>query len=218
MTAADIVGWMAALVAISISIPQIILLVRTRSTAGLSLLAWQAILAITLAWTVHGFLLDALNMIVPNAISVVLAAVVLVLTLRERGLRPVRVFLPGVVTAAVMVGVDLLFGTTGYGLVAMVVAVVANAGQGVDLVRSRSIAGVAPGFLFAQLTNQILWLAWGVLVQDQGTVMASVATGLIALFNAVWWLLRSFGLRPLFVRPEPAGLPGSGTAQVSCEA
>lgn len=217
MTAADLVGWLAALAAIVISIPQIVLLARNRSTAGLSLLAWQAILAITLAWTVHGFLIEALNMIVPNAISVVLAAVVLGLTRRERGLRPVPVFLPGVATALVMVGVDLAFGTSGYGLVAMLVAVVANAGQGVNLVRSCSIAGVAPGFLFAQLLNQLLWLVWATMVQDAGTLMASTSTGLIALFNVVWWLLRTFGLRPLFVRPEPVGLPGTGTAQVSCE-
>ncbi|MGC3954277.1 MAG: SemiSWEET family transporter [Propionicimonas sp.] len=217
MSLAEVVGWLAALAAIVLGIPQVVRLVRTRSTAGLSTVAWQASLAICLGWLVHGFQIGALNMIVPNGFGALPAVAVLLLVLRERRLNPVRLFAPVAVVAAGMITVDLMLGSTWYGLVATGAAVVANAGQGVQLVRAPSIQGVAPGFLLVQLANQVLWLGWGFLVNDSGTQIASISTGVIALFNVVWWLLRSAGLRPLFVRPQVGGLVPDEAAQVSCQ-
>lgn len=210
-----IVGWLAALTAITLGAPQVVRLIRTRSTAGLSIIAWQASLAISIAWTVHGVLIDALNMIVPNAFAAFPATGVLMLVMRERRLNPIRLFAPSAVIAAAMIATDLVFGSAGFGVVAVVVAATANAGQGLELVRSPSIAGVSPGFLMLQLANQAVWLVWALLVDDPGTLITSICTGLIALFNVVWWALRRSGLRPMFVRSSAAPVSSGEDAQVS---
>lgn len=218
MTAAEIVGWAGALTAISIGIPQVVRLIRTRSTAGVSLVTWQAVLALNIGWGVHGLLLDALNMVVSNAFSVIASLMVLGLIRRERHRGPLSLLMPSGMIAAVMIAVDLALGSTWFGAVAVVVSLVANAGQGISLVRSVSIAGVAPGFLVAQLLNQLLWLAWALLVADSGTLISSASTGLVASFNLVWWLLRRFGMPAIFVRPATGQVVATEPAGVSSEA
>jgi uncharacterized protein with PQ loop repeat len=190
MTPVDLFGWLGALTATILGIPQAVRLVRTRDTSGVSLLAWQAILAINIAWTSHGIVLQQPAMIVPNALALAATVPVLVVLARSHGLDLLRVFLPGLLGAAAMIGVDLLVGSAAYGVVALVPALIANAGQGVALVRS---------------PNQALWLAWAVLMPDQGTQITAVVTGLVAVFNLSWWLLRRAGLPAFFVVGQAEG-------------
>jgi hypothetical protein len=64
---------------------------------------------------------------------------------------------------------------------------------------------VAPGFLAIQVANQALWLAWAVLMPDQGTQITAVVTGLVAVVNLSWWLLRRAGLPAFFVVGQAEG-------------
>lgn len=57
MTPVDIVGWSATVLGTILGVPQLVRLLRTRSVAGLSLIAWQATLSINIGWTVHGLLI-----------------------------------------------------------------------------------------------------------------------------------------------------------------
>jgi len=67
VTPVDVVGWLGALTATILGIPQAIRLLRTSDTRGVSLVAWQAILAINIGWTSHGIVLGQPAMIVPGA-------------------------------------------------------------------------------------------------------------------------------------------------------
>lgn len=205
MTPVDVVGWLGALTATILGIPQAIRLLRTSDTRGVSLVAWQAILAINIGWTSHGIVLGQPAMIVPNALALAATVPVLVVLARSHGLGPLQVFLPGLLGAAAMIGVDLLLGSAGYGLAALVPALIANAGQGIALVRSPVVVGVAPGFLLIQVVNQALWLVWALLVPDRGTQITAVVTGLVAVFNLAWWLLRRAGLPAFFTSGQAEG-------------
>jgi hypothetical protein len=153
----------------------------------------------------HGVRIGAVNMIIPNAVGLCTATVILRLIIRARGLNPVRVFVPGLAGALAMVALDYLLGAAVFGTVAVVPAVIANAGQSIALVRSPRITGVAPLFLVGQVLNQTLWFWWSLHAVDHGTMITAPATGAIALFNLVWWTLRRAGLRELPARPNPPG-------------
>lgn len=195
MTLVVLVGWGAAFVGTVLGLPQLIRLIRTRSVEGLSLPMWQAILALNLAWTSHGMILGQANMIVPNILG--LASTVPILFLMARELqRPIAgVLLPGVLVAGGMVAVDLAFGTAAYGVVAVFPALFANAGQCLELIRSPRVVGVSPVFLVGAVLNQVLWLGWGLLVNDAGTIITATVTLVVTVFNLFWWVLRRFGLR-----------------------
>ena len=212
----EIVGWLATCVAALLAVPQIVRLVRTRSTDGLSLLLWQAMLAINLGWLSHGLLLGAANMVVTNLLGLASTLTILVLLIRARRLRAWRVMLPAVLGGVVIIAVDLLLGPAAFGVAALIPALVSNAGQGVKLVRSPRITGVSPVFLAGQVVNQVLWFTWALMVEDQGTMIAAPVSGAVQLLNLIWWVLRRTGLRPLFVRPVPVEV-APRSSQVSCE-
>ena len=56
-------------------------------------------------------------------------------------------------------------------------------------------------------------LSWAILVPDAGTMIFATVTGLITVFNLIWWSLRILGLRPLPAaghrRPPSHGQPAS---------
>lgn len=200
MSPVEIVGWLGALTATLLGVPQAWRLIRTRNIEGLSLVAWQANLVINIGWTVHGIVLNQWNMIIPNSLAMSATLPILILMQRELGLRLFRVLLPGVLGGVAMVLVDVFAGSAAFGSVALIPALLANAGQSVALVRSPRVVGVSPGFLVTQVVNQAVWLIWAVMLPDSGTQIAAFVTGCVAVFNLVWWLLRQFGLRAFAVR------------------
>lgn len=200
MSPVEIVGWLGALTATLLGVPQAWRLIRTRNIEGLSLVAWQANLVINIGWTVHGIVLNQWNMIIPNSLAMSATLPILILMQRELKLRLFRVLLPGVLGGVAMILVDVFAGSAAFGSVALIPALLANAGQSVALVRSPRVVGVSPGFLVTQVVNQAVWLIWAVMLPDSGTQIAAFVTGCVAVFNLVWWLLRQFGLRAFAVR------------------
>jgi uncharacterized protein with PQ loop repeat len=194
-----LVGWAAALVGTILGLPQMVRLARTRNVEGLSLPAWQIILGLNIGWTSHGIILGQLNLIVPNILGLVSTLPILFLMSRELGRPLPKVMLPGIVLGIGMIATDLLFGTAVYGLVALWPALFANIGQTLELVRSPRVVGVSPFFLIAGVLNQALWLWWGTLVADAGTMITATTTLGITSVNLVWWLMRQAGLRSFLV-------------------
>lgn len=206
MTGVDFLGWVAAAVGIVLGLPQLVHLIRTRHTEGVSLLAWQALLVLNLSWGVHGVLIGQLNMIVTNGFGLLTTVPILVLMTRSRGLNLVRVLLPGLLGAALVISAELAFGGQGFGLAALIPGTVVNAAQTVELVRSPSVAGISPTFLTLAVVNQGLWLSWALLIPDVGTITAASAAVAVTALNLLWWVLRRFGLRPFFassIGPAP---------------
>jgi len=199
VTLVILVGWAAALVGTVLGLPQMVRLARTRNVEGLSLPAWQIILGLNIGWTSHGVILGQLNLILPNILGLASSLPILFLMARELGRPLPKVLLPGIVLGIGMIATDLLFGTAVYGLVALWPALFANIGQTLELVRSPRVVGVSPFFLIAGVLNQALWLWWGTLVADAGTMITATTTLGITSVNLVWWIMRQAGLRSFLV-------------------
>lgn len=195
-----ILGWVAAAVGVSIGLPQTVRLLRTRDVSGLSVPGLQAVLVINLAWAIHGFRVAQASMVTVNIICLGTTLLILGLVARELGLNLLRLSLPSLAAAAAMVSVDVAFGAAAFGTVAIIPAAIATAAQSLELVRAPRVEGVSPASLVLNAINQLLWMTWGFLVPEPGTMVSSSVTLAIAVFNLVWWGLRMLGLRS-FGRP-----------------
>jgi len=213
----EVLGWAAAVSGTVLGLPQMLRLLRTRRVDGLSLTAWQAMLVVNLGWAAHGISIGQLPQIVTSALSLCSTIPILCLMARELQRRWPLVLLPGLLAAAVLISVDQLLGTAGFGIAVLIPTVVASAGQSLELVRSEGIVGVSGAFLILAVVNQALWLTWARLVPDVGSMIAAAVTLIITAFNLTWWSLRRLGLRPLLVGESPAHdgrvreAPGPGT-------
>lgn len=204
MTGVEVIGWAAAVVGTGLGVPQLARLARTRSTAGLSLVAWQAILTLNLCWFAHGVKINQPNMIVPNVLGLATTLPVLYLMSRDLRLNPLRVMLPGALGAAVLVLIDVGIRGPTFGVFSLVPAVVANLGQSIEVIRAEAVTGLSPVFLVLGLVNQILWLSWAIGIQEVSSTISSGTIAAIVTFTLVWYSLRRLGLRPMFARDAAA--------------
>jgi uncharacterized protein with PQ loop repeat len=199
MSLVIMVGWVAALVGTVLGLPQMVRLARTRNIEGLSLPAWQLILGLNIGWTSHGVVLGQLNLILPNVLGLASTLPILFLMSRELDRPLPKILVPGILLGLGMIATDIIFGTAVYGMVALWPALFANVGQTLELIRSPRVAGVSPFFLIAGVLNQALWLWWGLLVNDAGTMITATSTLGITSVNLIWWLMRQLGLRSFLV-------------------
>ena len=131
-----------------------------------------------------------------SALALLTTVPILYLMAQQMGRNFVWTLVPGLGLAAVMILVDQAFGSGAYGVVAIIPAVLAGAGQSVALVRAEHVRGVSTPFLVLAVVNQLIWVAWAVLVADLGTIIAATTTGAIAVFNLGWYTARRLGLPP----------------------
>jgi uncharacterized protein with PQ loop repeat len=203
VSAVEVIGWVATASGTILGLPQLLRLVRTGRVAGLSLTAWQAMLVVNLSWTAHGISIGQIPQILTSALSLCSTVPILYLMARELQRHFLPVLLPGLLGAGALIAVDQAFGSAAFGTVAIIPAVVSNAGQSIELVRSPRIVGVSVLFLIFAVVNQGLWLSWALLVPDIGTVIVATVTGTITVFNLIWWSLRILGLRPFLLPALP---------------
>ena len=204
MIAVEVIGWAGTVSGTILGLPQVLRLVRTRRVEA-ALTAWRA------CWwsthlIAHGISIGQVPQIVTSALSLCCTVPILHLMARELQRHLVPVLLPALLAAGVLIAIDQLLGSAAFGAAAIIAAVVANAGQSIELVRAKRIVGVSVLFLILAVVNQGLWLSWAILVPDIGTMIFATVTGIITVFNLTWWSLRMLGLRPLFA----AGSPGQG--------
>lgn len=202
-----IIGWAATAVGATLGLPQLFRILRTHSVAGMSLLAWQNMLVIGLAWFAHGLSIGQAPQIVTTTIGTLITLPILLLMVRHLERRLLPVLLPCLIAAAALIAVDRIFGSTVFGIIAIVPAVLSNAGQSVELVRAVSLHGVSLVFVVAATVNQVLWLVWGILIGDPGSTISAVSGLVIVGFNLVWLLLRRAGLRAFFPRRTDVEAP-----------
>ena len=50
--------------------------------------------------------------------------------------------------------------------------------------------------------NQLLWLAWGLLIADPGTIITTAMISVLTGLNLLWYVLRRLGLRAFFAPGE----------------
>ena len=196
MSAVEVIGWAGTLSGTILGLPQVLRLARTGRVDGLSLTAWRAMLVVNLIWTAHGISIGQAPQICDQCPEPVLHRPHPV----SDGARTAAPLAAG--AAAGAAGrrgsdcVDQILGSATFGAAAIIAAVVANAGQSIELVRAKRIVGVSL-FLILAVVNQALWLSWAILVPDIGTMIFATVTGTITAFNLIWWSLRMLGLQPL---------------------
>jgi uncharacterized protein with PQ loop repeat len=190
VSAVEIIGWAGTVSGTILGLPQVLRLVRTRRVDGLSLTAWRAMLVVNLIWTAHGISIGQVPQIVTSALSLCSTVPILYLMARDLQRHLLPVLLPGLLAAGALIAVDQILGSATFGAAAIIAAVVANAGQSIELVRAPRIVGVSVLFLILAVVNQALWLSWAIMVPDIGTMIFATVTGLITVFNLIWWSLR----------------------------
>jgi MtN3 and saliva related transmembrane protein len=84
MKLVDLLGLAAATLTTGCFVPQVVRLWRTRNAEGISLVTFAAFSAGVALWLGYGLILGALPIILSNAITLVLAIAIIVLTVRFR--------------------------------------------------------------------------------------------------------------------------------------
>ncbi|MEO7586488.1 MAG: PQ-loop domain-containing transporter [Arachnia sp.] len=190
MTALDILGWVAASFGMASAFPQLYRLLRTRSSAGVSLSLFQLNAAATGAWALHGFMVGVPQMQYPNLVLMISSFAVCILVLRDRksSLFP-ALLLPPVISAALF-GVDLLAGALIFGFVVAAPFVVGQISQLRTMHASRDLSGVSLPFLSVAFFVQGLWLVWGILYGETSITVCATLLGTLSLVNLLYFLHR----------------------------
>ena len=190
MTALDILGWVAASFGMASAFPQLYRLLRTRSSAGVSLSLFQLNAAATGAWALHGFMVGVPQMQYPNLVLMISSFAVCILVLRDRksSLFP-ALLLPPVISAALF-GVALLAGALIFGFVVAAPFVVGQISQLRTMHASRDLSGVSLPFLSVAFFVQGLWLVWGILYGETSITVCATLLGTLSLINLLYFLHR----------------------------
>jgi len=191
----DIVGWIAAAIGISASVPQVWRVLRSGTSAGISMRLWQISLATTAAWAVHGFLVGSAQMQLPNILGAALALVILVFVLRDRAQRFLPVAVVTALLALALVAIDVLWGPVAFGLIVAVPQLVGQIAQLRSLLVTPDPAGVSAPFLGTFLLGQGLWFVYGIAFNDWALIICAGAMVVVASINLVTCLVRQRGAR-----------------------
>ena len=159
-------GWVAAVLAATVALPQVVRLIRARTSAGISLTAWRLTFAANLAWSMHGVHTGHLNVTLPNLVFASLSFTILFQLRRDRGLGWLATFLPSAVLALTAFGSDLALGPVAFAVAAGVPSILAQLMQFRELVVAPRIGGVSLPFLGLNVVNQILWFTWSLQVGE----------------------------------------------------
>ena len=190
MSPLDILGWVAASLGMASALPQLCRLLRTRSSAGVSLSLFQLNAAATGAWAMHGFMVGVPQMQYPNMILTVSSLAVCVLVLRDRGSRLFPALLLPPVLSLALFGVDLLAGALIFGFVVAAPFVVGQVSQLRTMHASTDLSGVSLPFLSVAFIVQAVWLVWGILYGETSITVCASLLGTLSLANLIYFLHR----------------------------
>lgn len=190
MTALDILGWVAASFGMASALPQLFRLLRTRSSAGVSVSLFQLNAGATGAWAMHGVMVGVPQMQYPNLILTVssLAVVILVLKDRKESLFP-TLLVPPLISLALF-GIDLWAGALVFGFVVAAPFVVGQVAQLREMIESLDLTGLSLPFLSIAFFVQALWLTWGILYGETSITVCASLLGTLSLVNLVYYLYR----------------------------
>ena len=193
MPVIDIVGWLAAALSAALSLPQLVRLIRAGTSAGLSLLLWQCLMAAGFGWTVHGISVGRPNMWLPNLALALCAVAIIRLIARDRQVNRVQAWALPLALLATLVTIDAIWGAVAYGFATSVPQVIGAAAQLIDILRSVDITGVSPFFVTMAVVVQGVWLWWGVMAQAGAVLVSATANGFVVLLTLIAYLARRLG-------------------------
>ncbi|GAA3693843.1 hypothetical protein GCM10022204_06990 [Microlunatus aurantiacus] len=187
-------GWFAAALAATVALPQVVKLLRNRTTAGISLTAWRLTLAANIAWTGHGFVVGHANIWLPNLMFMICSVIILNQLRRDRVLTWGATFGPSLVLGLATLGLDVTYGALVFAIAAGLPSVIAQMLQFQELVVAPRISGVSLPFLAMNWVTQAAWLSWALLVGEQSITMVASTMGVLMGLNLLWAVLRRQGV------------------------
>ena len=172
------------------SVPQVVRIIRARTSAGVSMRLWQLTAATTAAWAAHGFLVGSLQMQIPNVLTASLALGILIFVLRDRKQAIFPQLVIASLIAAALVSIDMWQGALAFGLIVAVPQLFGQASQLRALLNTPDPAGVSAPFLGVFALGQMLWFAYGITFNDWALMVVASSMSVIALINLVVCLIR----------------------------
>lgn len=203
MTFIEIWGWLAAAFTATLSLPQLIRLLRVRTSAGLSLLSWQMMLAANIPWVAHGVMTNRMNLALPNAALFVCTILILRMIRRDRGLGLLQTYAMGTIAGVAAFGVDVIFGAAAFGTLVTIPQAIGQLAQLRDLLRLRDIRGLSWVFLTVSFGLQFMWIYWAFAVNDNAVKVAASMMAILAGANLLVYVLRRLDVI------KPPGGPGT---------
>lgn len=187
----DVLGWVAACTGMVSGLPQLVRILRGRTSAGVSLPMWQLNVAALYAWSCHGLHIGQFSLLISNLLLAVTSTAVVVMICRDRKQSVWVKLVPPLLLSAFLFGViDLLLGPLVYGLVAVLPLAVGQVTQFLDLRSSADISGVSGGFLVVNMLVQALWLVWALLMGEYAVTAASTVMTTLTGLNLGFYLWR----------------------------
>ena len=191
----EVFGWVAAAIGVASNLPQLIRILRARTSAGVSLRLWQISAATTGAWMVHGFLVQKGQMQWPNLLMSLLGLVIVVFVLRDRKQAVAPQLVLPVVLAAALSGSELLFGAMAFGLVIAVPQLYGQVSQLREMVSAPDLSGVSVGYLSIMLVVQVMWFIFGLYTFDWALIICAGAMTAVCSINLTVFIVRHPGAR-----------------------
>ncbi len=182
MSFAAALGWLAAALSGSLSIPQVFRIIRTRSVAGLNLLTWQTLLIAGVSWSAHGILVDRAQILLPNAVMMLGGAIVLAQIQKAQALPTVAVWVFPLAASASSIALDYALGPVVFAVMMVVPAVIGQLAQYREIRNARDVSGISPAMLLINPVAQALWLTYALVTWELSIIC--VATVLIVVMTA----------------------------------
>jgi uncharacterized protein with PQ loop repeat len=190
----DILGWIGAVTGALVALPQVVRILRTSATTGISPLTWRLLIGVNLAWMAHGVITHHPNIVVSNTVYALCTSTILILLWRHRGIRLWQLFVPGILLGALMVAVDVFSGPIAFAVIAFIPAALSQIAQLRSLVVSRSVHGVSLWWLAYCVLNQTIWLSWAVLANEISVMIVATGLGILMTLNLILGVLRRLNL------------------------
>lgn len=186
----EALGWFAATLGMSAAVPQLVRLLRSRTSAGLSVLLWQLSVGGSGAWTLHGFHVGKLQLQMPNIVCTVLFTAILWLILRDRGLPLMPKLVMPIVLALGLFGLDLWLGPVAFGIVVAIPLLFGQFAQLKYMWASPTLTGVSVPTLAVNVVMQSLWLVWGIGVGEAAITVCAALMTVICSANLAYYAWR----------------------------
>lgn len=186
----DILGWIGAATGSLVALPQVVRILRTGATTGISSLTWRLLVGVNLAWMSHGVITHHPNIVVSNTVYALCTSTILILLWRHRGIRLWQLFVPGIVLGALMVAVDAFSGPIAFAVIAFIPAALSQMAQLRSLVVSQNVHGVSLCWLAYCVLNQTIWLTWAVLAHEISLIIVATGLGILMTLNLILGVLR----------------------------
>lgn len=192
----EIYGWAVAIIGAGFSAPQLLKVVRAKSVAGLSLVAWQLAVGCSIAWVTHAVLAASANIAINSLLIGLCNAAILFFIKSKRSLGIMRVKLVPLALSSILIAVDVLLGPLAFGLAVMIPQSVSLLAMIYSIVAEHSLRGVSPGYLIFGSLIQSAWLGWAVMARDSAVTFSS-GSQLVLLATALsCYVARMFGWQP----------------------